>query len=158
LKIRCCFTVLCFCSFVNEIARRTRDYLSLNHPTCQLEVLRCNYDLSNFLFITNCQVVLYVVQVWLFENGPSRSGVNRWSAQKEEGVWRSGLSGRGVDSSSELLQREGSGSGCYGNREVRDDAAIMTSVRVIVCITIVIQAIFTLALNWMRMSVDSDLN
>jgi hypothetical protein len=40
-------------------------------------VLRCNYDLSKFPFITNCQVVLYVVQVWLFENGPSRSGVNR---------------------------------------------------------------------------------
>jgi ABC-type transport system involved in Fe-S cluster assembly fused permease/ATPase subunit len=34
-------------------------------------VLRCNYDLSKFPFITNCQVVLYyVVQVWLFENGP----------------------------------------------------------------------------------------
>jgi hypothetical protein len=48
----------------------------------QLEVLRCNYDLSKFRFITNCQVVLYVVQVWLFENGPSRSGVNRWRLGK----------------------------------------------------------------------------
>jgi hypothetical protein len=46
----------------------------------------CNYDLSKFPFITNCQVVYMlfkVIQVWLFENGPSRSGVNRYNQQTQ---------------------------------------------------------------------------
>jgi hypothetical protein len=81
---------LCLCSFVNEIASRTSNLVNRSHPTHPLALppaevlLRCNYDLSKFLFITNCQLFLYVVQVWLFENGPSRSGVNRIRRSQEE--------------------------------------------------------------------------